>query len=86
MGCAEIIRRLGGAQAVAEYLGCSRQAVGSWTRNGVPARYWHRVVSLCREHGIEGVSIESLEAEARMLRERRQAAARKPSSAPKRAA
>lgn len=42
----KIIDRLGGYRAVARHLGIVPMRVHNWTRRGVPARFWHRLVDL----------------------------------------
>lgn len=42
----KIIDRLGGYRAVASHLGIVPMRVHNWTRRGVPARFWQKLVDL----------------------------------------
>lgn len=55
MDHAEIIKKLGGADAVARTLGQSKAAVASWRdRNNIPARVWVELINI---HGAKDADV-----------------------------
>jgi hypothetical protein len=60
MNVLQIIKELGGTTKVAGRLGCKRSAVSNWPAAGIPARFWHAVVELGRQDGIEGITLDAV--------------------------
>lgn len=46
---ATVIREIGGRTYLARVLELEPETVKSWTKRGIPARYWHRIVELAHE-------------------------------------
>jgi hypothetical protein len=61
MTSADIMQRLGGRRAVAEFLGESPRAAHKWAARGFPARYWPAIVRMAETKGVDGISLQSLE-------------------------
>lgn len=60
---AEAIAALGGGEEVAKLLGVHRTRPGRWARGeGIPPRHWPKLQRVARERGIEGITVEGLEA------------------------
>jgi hypothetical protein len=49
----EIIDRLGGHDAVAEFLGCRRNRVVKWKRRGIPPSLFSQLIRLARAKRVE---------------------------------
>jgi hypothetical protein len=60
MDASSIIAALGGPRAVAELLGCSRNAVHNWRHDGIPARFWLNIIEAGRSAGVEGITAETV--------------------------
>jgi len=58
---AELIDRLGGTGAVANYMPAPVGRVSAWkARGSIPARYWPQIVDLAKIRRVRGVTLDYL--------------------------
>lgn len=56
----DIIKTLGGRDAVSRLTGATPNAVRAWYRIGVPYRYWDVLVNAATADALEGVTFDAL--------------------------
>jgi hypothetical protein len=55
---AAVIKKLGGRAYLAGVLRLPVETVKSWTKRGIPARYWHHVVDLAQDPDLTIADLE----------------------------
>lgn len=60
MDASEIIRAFGGASKVAEITGSTRTAVCNWRRDGIPAKFWLKIIEAASAAGVDGVTADAV--------------------------
>ena len=53
-----VIRNLGGRSFVAAAFGLHPETVKSWSKRGIPPRYWHKVVELAQDPSLTIADLE----------------------------
>jgi hypothetical protein len=55
---AAVIKRIGGRTYLAGVLRLPAETVKSWTKRGIPARYWHHIVRLAQDPNLTIADLE----------------------------
>jgi hypothetical protein len=64
----DIIDRLGGVVRAAAICNVTKGAVTIWKRTGIPPRHWEPVVRYAREHGIPGITFDTVQEARRAVK------------------
>jgi len=73
MDTSQIIELIGGKRGASALTGADTKAVNEWRHNGIPARFWHRIVARAEDLGHPEVSFGLLEEIAESVRRSRTA-------------